>query len=230
VLLIDLDLPLGNVALELGVTAQYSTIDALRNSSRLDSNFLSKLLVKHRSGLFALASTDKFTQIEITNEAINKLLALALHDFDFVVVDAGARLDLKGTMLLDESANIYLVTQDGLPELRNANRLITEFFSSGGPKLEIVLNRYTPRTLGIGMYSSHLMDEDHIAKALTRPPEWKIPRDTADTLLPTEGSVIFNVLRQMARAACSLPAIEDPKKQFGLLPKKKQQNALSLFE
>jgi len=43
-LLIDLDLPLGDAALNLGLVAEYSTISALQESSRLDASFLSKLL------------------------------------------------------------------------------------------------------------------------------------------------------------------------------------------
>src|ERR1039457_6838113 len=46
-MLIDLNLPMGDAALELGVQSQYSTESAIQNYSRLDGNFLSKLLVKH---------------------------------------------------------------------------------------------------------------------------------------------------------------------------------------
>ena len=51
-LLIDLDLPLGDAALNLGIVAEFSTIDALDAAERLDSRFLSQLLVKHSSGLW----------------------------------------------------------------------------------------------------------------------------------------------------------------------------------
>ena len=43
-LLLDLDLPLGVAALDLGINTQFSTANALQNASRLDSNFLSKLI------------------------------------------------------------------------------------------------------------------------------------------------------------------------------------------
>ena len=58
VVLIDLALPLGDAALQLGLKGQYSTADALLNFSRVDSNFLSTLLVKHDSGLQVLAAPD----------------------------------------------------------------------------------------------------------------------------------------------------------------------------
>jgi pilus assembly protein CpaE len=212
-LLIDLDLPLGDAALGLGITAQYSTVNALQNFNRLDSTFLSTLLTKHSSGLSVLAAPGKFAQAPVSNEAVDKLLAVARQGFDYVVVDAGSRLDLAGTALFDESSTVYLVTQVGIAELRNSNRLVTEFFTGRGPKLEIVINRYNPRSLEV--------DEEHITKALTRPAQWKIPndyaavRETQNTATPLTlgNSPISRTIRQMARSACGLPL--NPEKKIG---------------
>jgi len=215
-LLIDLDLPLGDAALGLGITAQYSTVNVLQNFSRLDSTFLSTLLTKHSSGLSVLAAPGKFAQAPVSNEAVDKLLAVARQGFDYVVVDAGSRLDLAGTALFDESSTVYLVTQVGIAELRNSNRLVTEFFTGRGPKLEIVINRYNPRSLEV--------DEEHITKALTRPAQWKIPndyaavRETQNTATPLTlgNSPISRTIRQMARSACGLPLNPEKKKGFKL--------------
>jgi pilus assembly protein CpaE len=76
-----------------------------------------------------LAAPGKFTEIKSTNDDIDKLLAIARQDFDFVVVDAGTRLDLADSQLFDQAATIYLVTQVSIPELRNSNRLVSEFFA-----------------------------------------------------------------------------------------------------
>jgi pilus assembly protein CpaE len=216
VLLIDLHLPLGDAALDLGITAQYSTVNALQNASRLDSNFLSKLLTKHSSGLSVLAAPGKFTQVPTTHDDIDKLLAVARQEFDYVVVDAGTRLDLADSSLFDQASTIYLITQVSIPELRNSNRLVSEFFVKSASKLEIVLNRYTPRSLGV--------DEEHITKALTRPATWRVPNDYATarrtqntaTPLSLEDSPISRIIRQMARTAAGLPPIEGKKKKFGL--------------
>ena len=48
-LLIDLDLPLGDAALNLGIVTEYSTVNALQDVDRLDGAFLQKLLIKHSS-------------------------------------------------------------------------------------------------------------------------------------------------------------------------------------
>jgi pilus assembly protein CpaE len=218
-LLIDLGLPLGDVAINLGMTTKYSTENALQDANRLDANFLSSLLARHSSGLFLLGAPCEFSQIEPSGDAIDKLLAVARRQFDYIVVDAGSRLDLRGTSLFDDSSVVYLVTQVGVSELRNANRLISEFFSARGRSLQIVLNRYTPQAL--------LFDEKHIAKALTRPAQWRIPDDfrtarrtqSAATPLALEDSPISTSIRLMARSACGIPARRQKKSGFGLFVK-----------
>jgi Flp pilus assembly CpaE family ATPase len=215
-LLIDLDLPLGDAALNLGVVAEYSTINALQNAARLDSAFLSKLLVKHSSGVSVLAAPGKFPQFPATNDAIDRLLAVARQDFENVVIDMGSRLDLMGTSLFKEGSTVYLVIQAGIAGLRNSNRLISQYFTTGIPKLEIVLNRYEPRTMGVA--------EDQITKALTRPAQWKIPNDynavrrmqTTAIPLALEDSPISRLIRQMTRTAAGLPAIPEKKTGFSL--------------
>jgi len=126
-LLIDLGLPLGDAALNLGMITQYSTTNALQDFSRLDASFFRSLLTKHSSGLSVLAAPGEFFPAQVPTEALDKLLAVARQSFDYVVVDAGSRIDLKDSSLFDENANIYLISQVGISELRNANRMVTQF-------------------------------------------------------------------------------------------------------
>jgi pilus assembly protein CpaE len=215
-LFIDLDFPLGDAALNLGITSDYSVVDALENSARLDTSFFSKLLTKHSSGLFVLAAPGQFPRMQVSDHDIDKLVAVARRDFDYVVVDVGSRFDGTGTALFKDAFAIYLVTQAGIPELRNSNRIISHFFSSPGPKLEIVMNRYMPRASGV-------TDED-IRKALTRPVQWKIPNDHAAVLrmqrtatpIALDESPVARQIKQMARSASGQTAVAPKKKGFSL--------------
>jgi pilus assembly protein CpaE len=215
-LLIDLDLPLGDAALNLGIVAEYSTINALQATNRLDASFLSQLLVKHSSGLWVLAAPGKFVQYKSSDEDIDHLMSVARQEFDNVVVDWGSRLDFTGSAVLKESTTIYLVTQAGIPELRNSNRMISQYFSGNNPQLQIVINRYEPRSLGVS--------EEHITKALTRPAQWKIPNDYASvrkmqinaTPLALSDSPISRIIRQMAYAATGQVEEKSKKKGFSL--------------
>jgi pilus assembly protein CpaE len=213
-LLIDLNLPLGDAAISLGIRVEHSVVDALENFKRLDSSFLSSLLTAHRSGLSVLAAPSQLAPTHVSDAAINKLLDVARQEFDYVVVDAGSKLDLQSTHLFNESATIYLVTQVGIAELRNSNRLISRLSAAGGPKLEIVINRYDPRNLEIA--------EEHITKALTRASEWKIPNNYAAvrrmqntaTPLMQDDSEISRAIRKMTRAVSGQPAVREKKKGF----------------
>ncbi|MGA9668024.1 MAG: AAA family ATPase [Terracidiphilus sp.] len=170
-LLIDLDLPLGDAALNLGLEAEFSTVNALQEADHLDRGSLFRLLVEHDSGLKVLAAPGEFPQFQSSKEAIEKLLTVARQNFDNVVVDVGSEFDLAGTALLRDATTFYLITQASVPELRNSHRLITEYFSSGVPAMEVVINRHQTHALGVS--------DEHITKALTRPIQWKIPNDYA---------------------------------------------------
>jgi pilus assembly protein CpaE len=211
-LLIDLNLPLGGATINLGIKAEHSIVNAFQNLKRLDSGFLSSLLEKHDSGLSVLAAPSELAATtQFPEGAVDKLLEVARQEFDYVVVDAGSRLDLQHTHLFDESATIYLVTQVGLAELRNSNRLISRLSAAGSPKLEIVINRYDPLKLEIA--------EEQITEALTKPAEWKIPNDYAavrrmqSTAKPLvqDDSEISRAIRQMTRAVCGQPATTEKK-------------------
>lgn len=215
-LLIDLNLPLGDAALNLGIKSIYSSVSAFENASRLDPLFLSSLLVRHDSGLFVLAAPSEMNTYQPNDAAINALLTVALKDFQYVVIDAGLTLDLQRSYRIDDTVTIYLITQLGIPELRNANRLIKHFPAEGGPKLEIVVNRFDSGSQGI--------EEAHVAQALTKPINWKIPNDYAAvrqmqnsaTPLTHSDSEIAQSIKQMTQAICGTPVVEPEKKKgFG---------------
>lgn len=169
VLLVDLHLPLGDAALDLGIMPQYSVLDALVNAGRLDSAFLERLLVKHSSGIDVLAAPGIYTTVVPPEQAVQKLMTVTRQDFDYVVVDAGSTTGLVESLLFQVATKVYLVTQVGVPELRNANRLLSGGLSEYASKVEIVLNRFSARSLGV--------DDATIERALTRPPDWRVPND-----------------------------------------------------
>jgi pilus assembly protein CpaE len=214
-LLIDMDLPLGDAALCLGITSDFSTLDALRDAERMDPTFLSKLLSKHKSGLQVLGAPGRYLRLPPPGDAVNSLLEIACKSFDYVVVDAGSKWELTETRLFDMVSTVFLVTQVGVAELRNSNRLITSCLQAYSSKLEIVLNRYTAEMFGI--------DDAAIESALTRSPQWRIPNDfptvrqMQNTAEPLKVSNIQRAIKKMATAASGMaPEDQDKKKRFGL--------------
>jgi pilus assembly protein CpaE len=170
VVIVDMDVQMGEVALGLGLTAQFSVLDALRNEERLDSDFLMTLLARHTCGLGVLASPEQYTSFNPEPSALLRLFAILRHEFPFVVVDAGTPTGNTEDALLDLADTVYLVTEVSIPALRNARRLMS--FIAGRdriPHLEVVLNRYNAKEIEI--------DEKSATKVLGRPVDWKIPND-----------------------------------------------------
>ena len=214
-LLVDLDLPMGGAALNLGLAAQFSTIDALESGARMDARFLSQLLVEHSSGVRLLAAPGRFVQYKLDTSALERIIRIARQEFDNVVLDIGSKLDLMDTIVYREATAFYLVTQPSIPELRNSNRLISQFFAGPLPKLEIVINRFEARALGV--------PEEEINRALTKPAQWKIPNDFASvqkmqiqaTPLVLEDNAIARQIRKMATALTGQEEEAAPVKKKG---------------
>jgi len=203
VVVVDLDFQLGEIALGLGLTAKFSVVDALLNPARLDSEFVSTILLKHSSGLAILSSPEDYNFFHApVDEGAAKLFRILREDFDYVVVDTGTCHGRIQEMLFGIADKLYLITEMTFPALRNGHRLI-EFLAARDwcRNLEVVLNRFNSHHTDI--------DERSVTKAMTRPIDWKIPngyaaaRAAEDTGVPLAmgDSPITRVLVQMARAA-----------------------------
>jgi pilus assembly protein CpaE len=187
----------------LGVSSEFSTLDALKNEERLDSDLVSKLLVRHSSGLNVLAAADEYDDFQPSATGVIKLINILRLDFDWLVVDAGNRFTGYGASLFELAEKVYLVTQVSVAELRNSKRFVAAFFPGAAAcKLEVILNRYAVRAGAI--------DDQSIAKALTVAPAWKIPNDyeavhsaeNTATPLALQDGAIGRALVHMARAIC----------------------------
>ncbi len=208
VVIVDMHPQLGEVALGLGLSPQFSVADALGNAVRLDADFLSTLLAKHESGLMVLASSDAYGVHRSLERGAEKLLRILREEFAFVVVDAGSCSGNIPDALFEAADTIYVVTEVNLPALRNARRLLS-FLSGKEParSLEVILNRFNSRTVEI--------DEESALKALSRCVDWKVPNDYmavrgAQNLgvpLIRQDTAISRVITQIARAACGQSAL-----------------------
>lgn len=219
VAIVDMDLQLGEVALGLGLTPQFSILDALKNEERLDHDFLMTMLVRHTSGLAVLASPEQYTSYNPHSSAVRKLFSILRHEFAFVVVDAGTTSCGAEETLFELADTVYLVTEVSIPALRNARRLMS--YVAGlerSPHVEVILNRFNAREIEI--------DENSATKALARPIDWKIPNDfpavrmaeNAGVPLAMKDSPISRVMHKMAVSATggTVHVKKKPRKLLGL--------------
>ena len=217
VALIDLDLQLGDAILTLGLSSKFTVLDALENTNRLDSDFLSVLLAKHSSGLAVLGAPDTIPALQPSQQGIQKLLRVAREDFPYVVVDAGSHSIEIYESLFEMATTVYLVSQVSVADLRNSNRFVSRYFTGvDADKLEVVLNRFVAKNSEI--------DEDAITKALTRPPKWRVPNDylaarraqNSGVALASQKNQMARAFTEMAKTACGRIELPGKKKKFSL--------------
>ncbi len=162
-----------------------------------------------------LAAPTKISEIEASKSDIEKLIAIARSEFDLVIVDAGSRVDAAARALFEQATIIYLVTQTGISELRNSNRVISQFFGECNSDLEIVINRFDSRF-------HETANEDVIVKALGRPVQWKIPNDQSAARGLQSGNTgqadtrISRISLEMASSITGRPIPEEKKKETRL--------------
>jgi Flp pilus assembly CpaE family ATPase len=174
---VDLNLPLGDVALYFDLRPRYTLAHVARDAEQLDAAYLRGALVQHHSGVSVLAAPARLDEaMLIKADHVDRVLRLLAADFDYVVVDVSREWKETSIRALDAASQVLLVTLSDVATLSQARKHLELLRRLGQPEqaLHLVTNRDTA--------SGHLSDDDYLG-FLGRAPEARIPNDFASTLL-----------------------------------------------
>src|SRR6187401_3008782 len=176
---VDLKTSLGEVALFLGVRPRFTVLDAIENLHRLDKNFLTELVAKHKSGLDILAGSEQFDRPNAQDAgAVEELLRVLAKAYDHVIIDAGNVINPVIAAALYAADTIFLVTNPDVPSIRNAQRLVDRVrqLGAGSERVKILLNRVSDQhliapkqietALGYGIHHTFSSDYRTVSTAL----------------------------------------------------------------
>ena len=144
VVLVDLDVALGDADVFLDTIPEYTLADVAQNVARLDLTLLKKSLTKHSSGIHLLPRPVQLEDARlITPESLQRVIGLLKTSFTHIVLDTSKSfgpLDMQAFQMADE---VMMVTQLDLPCLRNVVRLMMSFDEDAvlRSKVKIVVNR-----------------------------------------------------------------------------------------
>ena len=144
VVLIDLDMSLGDADVFLDTIPEYTLVDVVQNISRLDFALLKKSLTKHSSGLYLLPRPVQLQDTElVTVDGLQKVIGLLKATFSHLIFDLSKGFNGTDMAAIKAANHVLLVTQLDLPCLRNVVRLMTSFGVEEGikDKLKVVVNR-----------------------------------------------------------------------------------------
>jgi pilus assembly protein CpaE len=145
VVLVDLNVEMGDASLFLDLSCRYTIADAIRNLQRLDSELLLEVIAKHSSGIHLLAQSDNVDDAaNVTPENVTMLIDFLRRQYDVVVLEGLRGFDNMSLTALDASDQILLVLTQDVPSIKNARRCLKIFGRLGyeDDRLQIVLNRY----------------------------------------------------------------------------------------
>jgi len=167
VLLVDLDLELGETALLLGVEPRFSFVDLVRNFHRVDAGLLASYIERHESGVELLSAPFHPAKAEtVTGDQIRQILHFLKQHYDYIVVDTSKSFSPPTLATFEQADHVLLITNVDLPSLRNITRCLPLLERMGSVKgedwLRLVVNRYQAsdpislkeieKTLGLPVY------------------------------------------------------------------------------
>jgi pilus assembly protein CpaE len=173
VLLADLDLELGEIALFLGVQPRFNFVDLVHNFHRLDAELLASYIERHESGVHLLSAPFHPEKVEaVTADQIRQILKFLKQNYDYIVVDTPRSFSPAAIAAFEQSDAIYVVTAVDLPSLRNIKRSLPLLERITGGRLEervrLVVNRYHP---------DNVISLDEVHRTLGLDVHWKLSND-----------------------------------------------------
>ena len=174
VVILDLDMTLGDADVWLDIIPDYTIQDVAENIARLDFSLLKRSLTKHECGAFLLPRP---VQIEvrpvITPDELRRFIALLKATFTHLIVDTSKVFGALDMAVLEMSDQVLLLTQLDLSCLRNVVRLIQMFEGFDGlpDKTGIIVNR-------TGLEDSEI-SLNKALETIGREVYWQLPNDYA---------------------------------------------------
>jgi pilus assembly protein CpaE len=172
VVLLDLDLCLGDADVFLDTIPEYTLSDVAQNINRLDLTLLKRSLTKHDTGLYLLPRPVQLEDSRlITTDQLSRVLGLLRASFTHVIIDTSKGFNELDMHVLREADSVLLVTQLDLPCLRNVVRLMASFKETGkfDERVKIVVNRVGYDTGQISLRKAQ--------ETIGREIFWQVPND-----------------------------------------------------
>jgi pilus assembly protein CpaE len=196
VLVIDLDLQFGDVALCMGLPPEKSMYDLAISGGSLDEDKLADYVMTHDTGVDVLLAPARPDQASaITIELLRDVLVVARAQYDFVIADTPPGFTAEVISTIDSSSDIVMVgTLDSL-SLKNTKLGLETLglMDYDQSKIQLVLNRADSR-VGISQHD--------VVAILGREPDVFIPSDREIPRAVNEG-VPVTLSRPQSYAASS---------------------------
>jgi pilus assembly protein CpaE len=213
VVLVDLDLQFGDIALCLGLAPERTIHDLALDGATLDLETIGRYLIEHESGVKVLIAPSRPDQASaVTVEAVREIYAALRPAFDAVVVDTPPGFTPEVIASIDMSTDLVMVGMLDSLSLKNTKL--------GLETLELM--RYDPDSVRVVLNRAHSrvgISTDTVGRVLGREPDVLVPSDREVPRTINEGIPIVTALprseaaeafRQLAAFFVEAPDMVEP--------------------
>ena len=215
-LLLDLDLQFGDAAIMLGIEPEKTIYDLVVAPGELDSEKLAGYITRHPCGLEILPAPLRPEDAELVTEAkLARLLDVASHSYDVIVVDTSPFFHGPMLATLDRTQDLLLVCGMDVPTVKNVRLGLQtlDLLSFPPDRISVVLNRANSN---VGIKQSE------IESALSTKVRFELPSDRAvpvgvnrgnPVVLSDPGADFARAMRKVAKETCAAPEVASAKKR-----------------
>ena len=177
VVILDLNLQLGNVPILLNVPLKYSIVDVVNNLNSIEPDTLKDMLPKDNSGINVICGPLRPEESDIiTTLHLDQILNLLKVEFDFIILDTSVILNDLTLKAFDDSDMIITVLEYDILSIYNARRCLDIFkrMKYGEDKVLLLINRFDA---GSGFAFQEFK------QSIKYPIFWKIPNQDYNNVL-----------------------------------------------
>ena len=173
VIIVDLDINYGTIALSLNLTPHQSIIDLLEDTGRLDELLLERVMLRHGDQLSIIPAPIAVTQnFSLTGRSIEQLLGLIGSMADYIILDLTHGTPDWQSTIFSKLDQVILMVYPDLANLRDAKKVFDQIdeHTDMGPSFNFVLNK-------VGLSASSELPAKEFETVLNLKPIQSVPFD-----------------------------------------------------
>ena len=148
--LLDLDWIANDVAMQVGASPQYTLLEVGENLARMDQALFEGFVTRDPLGFFLVGPADSLEQHGyFTEHMLREFTTFLVEKYDAIVIDGGRSISDEVVLgACQVSSSVFLVTNQELPCIRNAQRYIAYLMRMGftQDQIKILVNHYQKKT------------------------------------------------------------------------------------
>jgi pilus assembly protein CpaE len=217
VVILDLDLRLGTVALALDLEPTHGLREVLESPHRIDNLFISSAMARESDKLFVLSAEEPLgDQLGVDPEAFDTLLTDLRANFDWVIIDLPRTGALPEHRVINHSDKVVLVSDLSLAGMRDAMRM-SGFVKSVRPDVPLVV-----MVNKVGANPKTEVPQSEFSRGIAEPVAFALPYEPAAAgaaaaagrpiAVSAKGSKLLKALR---KSSIDLTEVNPEKKKSG---------------